>query len=121
MYNKQQQQQTNKLSSLIILVKITKNVKIRSIVFFFNANWFLIRFVDFFRYLRCSGYRSTGCRGKGYMIRGQGVESFVLVDEHSHPPNFLMERRSEIAKTLKEFAISIPGKPMEVYNSVVSM
>lgn len=55
------------------------------------------------------------------MIRGQGVESFVLVDEHSHPPNFLMERRSEIAKTLKEFAISIPGKPMEVYNSVVSM
>ncbi|KAL1488413.1 hypothetical protein ABEB36_014887 [Hypothenemus hampei] len=72
-------------------------------------------------YLRCSGYRSTGCRGKGYMLRGQGPESFVLIDEHSHPPNFLMERRSEIAATLKEFAATIPGKSIDVYNSVVSI
>jgi len=55
------------------------------------------------------------------MLRDKGIESFVLVAEHSHPPNFLMERRSEIAKTLKEFARTIPGKPIDVYNSVVSM
>ncbi|XP_076253582.1 uncharacterized protein LOC143192008 [Rhynchophorus ferrugineus] len=72
-------------------------------------------------YFRCSGFRSTGCRGKGYILRGQGIESFVLLSEHSHPPNFLMEKRSEIAKTLKEFAATIPGKPIDVYNSVVSI
>lgn len=73
------------------------------------------------RFLRCSGYRTTGCRGKGYMLRDKGIESFVLLAEHTHPPNFLMERRSEIAKTLKDFARTIPGKPIDVYNSVVSM
>ncbi|CAG9764338.1 unnamed protein product [Ceutorhynchus assimilis] len=72
-------------------------------------------------YLRCSGHRSTGCRGRGYILRGQDVESFVLLDEHCHPPNFLLERRSEIAKTMKEYALSVPGKPIEIYNSVVSM
>ncbi|KAH1028203.1 hypothetical protein HUJ05_001578 [Dendroctonus ponderosae] len=71
--------------------------------------------------MRCSGFRSTGCRGRGYMFRGQGVESFVLVEEHSHPPNLLMARFSEIARTLKDFAARIPGKPLDVYKSVVSI
>lgn len=72
-------------------------------------------------YLRCSTFKSTGCRGKGYLLKDQGIDSFVMVTQHSHPPNFLMEKRSEIAKTLKEFAATIPGKPIDIYNSVVSI
>ncbi|XP_030751856.1 protein tramtrack, beta isoform-like isoform X7 [Sitophilus oryzae] len=72
-------------------------------------------------YLRCSSFKSRGCRGKGYLLKDQGIDSFVMVTGHNHPPNFLMEKRSEISKTLKEFAATIPGKPIDIYNSVVSI
>lgn len=44
-----------------------------------------------------------------------------MIDGHNHPPNFLLKRRFEIAKTLKEYAVSIPGKSIDVYNSVRSI
>ncbi|KAJ8919042.1 hypothetical protein NQ315_016948 [Exocentrus adspersus] len=45
----------------------------------------------------------------------------VLTKEHSHPPDYMLEKKAEIWKALKQFAMTLPGKPSQVYNSVVSV
>ncbi|XP_060525328.1 modifier of mdg4-like isoform X13 [Cylas formicarius] len=72
-------------------------------------------------FYRCSSYRSNGCLGKGYIEDGKGVDSFVQMTSHNHPPNFLLEKQKEMTKTLKDFAATLPGKPIDVYNSVASI
>ncbi|XP_060525326.1 modifier of mdg4-like isoform X11 [Cylas formicarius] len=70
--------------------------------------------------LRCSS-RKKGCRGRGFIPDGKGTESFVLVTDHIHPPNHYLAKRHEMTKTLKHYAATLPGRPIDIYNSVVSI
>lgn len=72
-------------------------------------------------YFSCSCRRSSNCRARAYIPQGGGHEELVLTKDHSHPPDYMLEKKAEIWKVLKQFAMTLPGKPSQVYNSVVSM
>ncbi|CAG9822906.1 unnamed protein product [Phaedon cochleariae] len=72
-------------------------------------------------YFSCSARRSSNCRARAYIPPGAEHDELVLTKEHSHPPDFFLEKKNKIWNIIKQFAITLPGTTAQVYNSVVSL
>nr|XP_023014943.1 protein tramtrack, beta isoform-like isoform X3 [Leptinotarsa decemlineata] len=72
-------------------------------------------------YFGCSCRRSSKCKARAYIPVGGDQNELILTRGHSHPPDYLLEKKAEIWKLLKQFSITLPGKPLDVYSSVVSI
>lgn len=66
----------------------------------------------------CSARRSSNCKARAVLEPGEDPK---VINEHTHPPDYMLEKKSEIWNLIKQFAITLPGKPLQVYSSVVSM
>ncbi|KAG5874945.1 hypothetical protein JTB14_018860 [Gonioctena quinquepunctata] len=72
-------------------------------------------------YFACSCRRSSQCKARAHIPNGGDQNELIITKEHSHAPDYMLEKKAEIWKILKQFAITLPGKPAQVYNSVVSL
>ncbi|KAJ8969918.1 hypothetical protein NQ317_006895, partial [Molorchus minor] len=72
-------------------------------------------------FFSCSCRRSSNCKARAYILQGDDNNQLVLTKEHSHPPDYMLEKKAEIWKVLKQFSMSLPGQPCQIYSSVVSV
>lgn len=99
----------------LVIKETTKRKLNWNIQHFYNWLIFLSRFFS------CSSRRSSRCKARAVLEQGADPSELKIFGEHSHPPDYTLEKKAEIWNLIKQFSVTLPGKPAQVYSSVVSL